>query len=103
MIAPWRVVYSETSRGHIRCLHPSIKAVVKLRIEEIQEDPYLGKPLERELAGYYSYRARRFRIIYRIDDSGHVVQVHYVGHRKDIYELFKEMLAETHRTEERPC
>jgi len=87
-----RVVYSETSRKQVRSLYPSIEPVVKSRIEELQEDPYVGKPLERELAGYYSYRAKRFRIIYRIDHPTQTVQNHYVGRRKDVYELLKETL-----------
>ncbi len=94
-MAAWRLVYSEASRKQARSLHPSIKPIVKARIEALQEDPYLGKPLERELAGYYSYRAKRFRIIYKIDQPTQTVQIHYVGHRKDIYELFKESLSRT--------
>jgi mRNA interferase RelE/StbE len=91
----WRVVYSETSLKQARSLSPSIKPVVKSRIEELQKDPYVGKPLERELAGYYSYRAKRFRIIYKIDHPTQTVEIHYVGHRKDVYELLKEMLTKT--------
>jgi mRNA-degrading endonuclease RelE of RelBE toxin-antitoxin system len=33
-------------------------------------------------------RARRFRIIYRIDEENGILEIHYVGHRKDVYELF---------------
>jgi len=38
-------------------------------------------------------RAKRFRIIYKIKDNDQKVEIHYVGHRKDIYELFKEAAA----------
>ena len=91
----WRVVYSETSLKQARSLYPSIKPVVKSRIEELQGDPYVGKPLERELAGYYSYRAKRFRIIYKIDHPTQTLQIHYIGRRKDVYELLKELLIKT--------
>jgi len=94
-MAAWRLIYSEASRKQARSLHPSVKPVVKARIEELQNDPYRGKSLERELAGYYSYKAKRFRIIYKIDQPTQTVQIHYVGHRKDIYELFKESLSRT--------
>jgi len=90
----WKIVYSQSSREQARGLNPAIRPIVKRRIEEIRENPFLGKPLERELAGYHSYRARRFRIIYKIDVSSRVVQVHYIGHRKDVYELFKGALQE---------
>lgn len=43
----YKVVYSETSRDQIRSLHPSIKPLVKSRIKELKDDPYVGKPLQR--------------------------------------------------------
>lgn len=90
---PYRLLYSQTSRERIRSLHPQIKPIVKTRIEKLKEDPYLGKALEKELSGYYSLRTRKFRIIYKIDHQKQIVEIHYVGLRKDVYELFKELLA----------
>ena len=84
--------YSQTSRNQIRSLHPSIKPIVKARINEIRKNPYLGKALERELSGYYSYKAKRFRIVYKIDTQSQIVHIHHIGHRKDIYELLKELV-----------
>ncbi len=88
----YRIIYSETSRDQIRSLHPQIKPIVKSHIQKLKENPYLGKALERELSGYYSLIMRRFRVIYKIDHNNHVIQIHYVGHRKYIYEVFKEYL-----------
>jgi mRNA interferase RelE/StbE len=45
----------------------------------------LGKPLVGELRGYHSARRGAYRVIYRIDDSAHVVQVLRIDHRADIY------------------
>jgi len=89
----YRLLYSETSRKQIRKLHPHIKPVVKSRIEDLQENPFSGKWLEKELSGYLSMQAKRFRVIYRIRDNDQTVEIHYVGHRKDIYELFREAIA----------
>jgi len=90
---PYKLLYSETSRKQIRKLHPEIKPVVKSKIERLQETPFSGKGLEKELSGYLSVRAKRFRVIYKIRDKDQNVEIHYVGHRKDIYELFKEAIA----------
>lgn len=90
---PYRLLYSQTSGERIRSLHPQIKPIVKTQIEKLKEDPYLGKALEKELSGYYSLRTRKFRIIYKIDHQKQIVEIHYVGYRKDVYELFKELLA----------
>ena len=90
---PYKLLYSETSRKQIRKLHPEIKPVVKSKIEKLQETPFSGKGLEKELSGYLSVRAKRFRVIYKIRDKDQTVEIHYVGHHKDIYELFKEAVA----------
>jgi len=89
----YQLLYSETSRKQIRKLHPQIKPVVKSKIETLQENPFSGKWLEKELSGYLSMQAKRFRVIYKIRDKDQTVEIHYVGHRKDIYELFREALA----------
>jgi mRNA interferase RelE/StbE len=89
----YQLVYSETSRRQIRKLHPQIKPVVKSKIEKLRENPFSGKWLERELSGYLSMRAKRFRVIYKVGKNEEAVEIHYVGHRKDIYELFKEAVA----------
>ena len=88
----YRLLYSETSRGQIKSLHPQIKLTVKSHIKILKDNPYVGKVLERELSGYYSLKMKRFRVIYEIDHQNHIVQIHYVGHRKDIYEVFKNFL-----------
>ena len=88
----YKLLYSETSRKQIRKLHPQIKPVIKSKIEKLQKNPFSGKWLERELSGYLSMRAKRFRVIYKIRDNDQTVEIHYVGHRKDIYELFKEAI-----------
>jgi mRNA interferase RelE/StbE len=58
----------------------------------LREDPFLGKALERELTGYYSLRTKKFRVIYRLDHPGKTVQIHYLGYRRDIYDLFKKLI-----------
>ena len=89
---PYRLLYSQTSRKQIRSLHPQIKPIVKSHIQKLKENPFIGKSLERELSDYYSLRMKKFRVIYEIDHQNHIVQIHYVGHRKDIYEVFKNFL-----------
>ena len=86
---PYQLLYSEASKRQIKRLHPQIKPIVKSKIEELQENPFSGKWLEKELSGYLSIQAKRFRVIYRIKDNDQTVEVYYVGHRKDIYELFR--------------
>jgi len=88
----YRLIYSSTSGKQIRSLHPWIKPTIKKHIEDLKENPFAGKALERELSGYFSLRAKRFRVIYEIKDQEKIIQIHYVGYRKDIYQLFRELL-----------
>ena len=88
MAKKYRLLYSETSRKQVKKLHPRLKPVIKSKIEQIREDPFIGKSLERELSGYFSLRTKRYRIIYRILEDKRIIQIYYVGHRRDIYELF---------------
>jgi mRNA-degrading endonuclease RelE of RelBE toxin-antitoxin system len=87
MSTVYRLRYAETCRGQIAALPPDLKRVVRSRLDQLCSLPFAGKRLERELAGYRSLRARRFRIIYRIDEDSGTLEIHYVGHRKDVYEL----------------
>ena len=89
---PHRLVYSETARDLVRKLHPDLKLVIRARLRDIADNPYSGKPLVKELSGFFSLRAKRYRIIYKIEEESQVIQIHYVGHRRDIYQAFKEQV-----------
>ena len=86
----WKLFYSETAREQIRFLHPDLKTLIKSKIEELKENPFMGKFLERELSGCLSLRVKRFRIIYRIREEQRIIEIHYIGHRKDVYEIFRD-------------
>ena len=89
----YRILYSQNSRLQIKALHPRSRSIIKTQIDYLKENPYLGKSLEKELSGYHSLRTKRLRIIYDIDHIAHTVQIHYVGHRRDVYDLFRETLS----------
>ena len=99
MTRPYRLVYAADCRNQILRLAPPLKPLVRRTIEMLVQAPHAGKRLERELAGYLSLRAKRYRVIYRIDETAHTVEIHYVGHRRDIYEVFA---AEVRRHQRRP-
>lgn len=90
MTHAYRLVYAATCRQQILRLPPPLKPLVRRVIERLALSPYEGKCLERELSGYLSLRAKRYRVIYRIDESERAVEIHYIGHRRDIYEVFAD-------------
>jgi|GEM_PF-150173 mRNA-degrading endonuclease RelE of RelBE toxin-antitoxin system len=97
MTRAYRLVYAAACRRQILMLPPMLKPLVKRAIEQLAQNPREGKRLERELAGYLSLRAKRYRVIYRVDESPRIVEIHYVGHRRDIYEVFAEVIRHRQR------
>lgn len=61
------------------------KKALALAIEDLKLDPYLGKPLEKDLQGKFSYRIGLYRIIYSIKHKDKIVQIISAGHRSVIY------------------
>jgi mRNA interferase RelE/StbE len=75
---------SRTIRDLVRHLHPQMKRKVRAALNDILKDPNCGKPLERELKGYWSLRIGRHRIVYRPDAAG--AEIVAIGPRRTIYE-----------------
>ena len=61
-------------------------AIVEFLVGPLLESPArVGKPLQRELAGYHSARRGAYRIVYRILREDHAVRVVRIEHRADVY------------------
>ena len=50
----------------IRHLPPELKQRIKRAIRSLSADPSAGEPLIAELSGLWSFKVRRFRIIYEL-------------------------------------
>ncbi len=82
----------------IRSLHPLLKKKVRAGLEEISQDPYCGKALKDELAGLWSFRIKRLRIIYELSKKGQISIVD-IGPRKNIYEETFRILSRQYKNE----
>jgi mRNA interferase RelE/StbE len=52
----------------------------------LHENPHrAGKALEEPFDGYHSARRGTYRIIYRINEDKHTVEIHSIRHRRDAY------------------
>jgi mRNA interferase RelE/StbE len=61
-------------------------AVVEFLYGSLADNPHrAGKPLKLGLEGLHSARRGDYRVIYRIDDNRHTVEVMAIEHRSDIY------------------
>lgn len=65
--------------------HPHQNAIV-LVLAEIKEEPFLGKPLTRELTESFSFRVGVYRIIYKVNKKDKTIDILTAGHRATVYE-----------------
>ena len=89
---PYAVKFTRTVADKASTLHPDIKKQLRSAIMEISKEPYSGKELQEELSGFLSYRFMRYRILYQVNNADKVITIYIFGHRRDVYELFSELV-----------
>jgi mRNA interferase RelE/StbE len=72
--------------------HPENKKQIKRALRDLQKDTYAGGDLQEELYGFKSFKIKRYRILYNINEEESFIQVYHVGHRSDVYEQFRRLL-----------
>ena len=77
-------------------LHPENKKLIKEGLKKIIESPHEGSEMQEELFGFKSYKMKRYRILYQINEEENTVDVYYIGHRRDVYDQFRALLNELH-------
>lgn len=73
-------------------LHPENRKIIRQALDEIRQNPLSGYDLQEELSGFKSFRSKRYRVIYKVDELGHSIDVYFVGHRRDVYEQLGVLL-----------
>lgn len=81
----YRVKLTSKAKRELRNLSKADRLQVGEIIEELQENPLIGKPLSRELIKKFSYKVGVYRVIYQINREDKVVIVISAGHRKTVY------------------
>jgi len=71
---------------------PEIKKAAKAALKELAQNPFLGKELQAELSGFWSYKFMRYRIVFKADPKEKVIVIWAIGHRHDIYETLSNHL-----------
>ena len=88
----YRVSIARAVADSVSGLHPEIKKELRAALKYLAENPYFGKELQEELFGFFSYRFKRYRINYKVDESRNTIVVYMIGHRRDVYELLAELV-----------
>lgn len=85
---PYTVSLSRRARRNINEHLPLEVAVAAMATIEgpLAANPHrVGKPLDEPFDGYHSARRGTYRIIYRINEEKHTVEIHSIRHRRDSY------------------
>jgi mRNA-degrading endonuclease RelE of RelBE toxin-antitoxin system len=86
-VNPWQLQVAPAAERTLARLSTRVAAAIaELLVGPLLEDPQrVGKPLQRELAGYLVARRGAYRIIYRLDTEAQTVRVLRIEHRADAY------------------
>ena len=84
--ARYAVVFSRQAR---RNMHEDLPLDVAVAAMETIDGPLsanphrVGKPLDEPFDGYHSARRGTYRIMHRINEDKHTVEIHSIRHRRD--------------------
>jgi len=81
-----KLLLSQTFKKSYEELPKDIQQKIKEGFQNIYLNPHSGKKLLGNLAGEFSFRVGRYRIIYFLDKEG-TIWVETVRHRKDVYRI----------------
>ena len=72
--------------------HPKNKKLIRAALEDLRNNPYAGSDLQEELYGYKTFKLKRYRVLYNINEEENTIQIFHIGQRKDVYEQFHRLL-----------
>ena len=81
----YKIQLTAKAKRELKTLSKQDKLRVGEIIEELKEDPFMGKPLSRELIRKFSYRVGAYRVIYLVNREDKVVSILSAGHRGTVY------------------
>jgi len=87
-----RVLFTPEATRLFSHLHLENKKLIKSALQELRKAPYMGHDLQEELSGFKSYKSKRYRILYKVNDDEQILEIYYIGHRQDVYEQFRRLL-----------
>ena len=88
----WKIRLTPEASKALTKLYPDSKRLINKAIKQICNSPHSGTDLQGELSGFRSFKPKRHRIIYKLAEEKQRIEIYYIGHRRDVYERFKQLL-----------
>ncbi|MFA5099858.1 MAG: type II toxin-antitoxin system RelE/ParE family toxin [Candidatus Omnitrophota bacterium] len=82
----YSIFFTHAAEGQFKKLKDAkLKERIASALEYISDEPFIGKPLQGEFKGNYSYRIGDYRIIYVFVKEKSALTIVRIEHRKDVY------------------
>lgn len=81
----YKIKLTAKAKRELKKLSQEDKLSIGESIEELKEDPLIGKSLDRELIRRYAYRIGVFRIVYLVNQKDKIITVLTAGYRRTVY------------------
>jgi mRNA interferase RelE/StbE len=83
----YQIVIKPTARKDLKRVPISMSGVIIKKIDSLSIDPRPEgcKKLVNNKQELWRVRVGDYRILYAINDTVQIIDIHYVGHRRDIY------------------
>lgn len=82
----YRIIVAPEAKKGLKTVAKIYRKGIAEVIDVLKEDPHIGKPLTRELIGWYTYKVGVYRVVYKINEADKVVNIINTGHRASIYQ-----------------
>lgn len=82
----YKLLIASQARRELKKIRKLHQEAILNALQDIREDPFVGKPLTKELTRQFSYRVGVFRIVYTINKKDKTVHIITAGHRSTIYQ-----------------
>ena len=81
----WEIRFEKRAQRELDKVPIKYQKRILAVLPAIVDNPFIGKKLDGELAGLYSYSVWPYRIIYRIYKKSLLIIIIRVGHRQGVY------------------
>ena len=80
------IVFSNTAAAQFKKLKDKrLEERMATALEYIAREPLIGKPLQAEFKGCYSYRVGDYRVIYDFSKEKRQIGILRIDHRREVY------------------
>lgn len=81
----FKVKFTTQAKKDLKKLSKKEKLSIGEVIEDLKDNPFMGKLLGRDLNRRYSYRVGVYRIIYKVNQKDNIIDIISAGHRSVVY------------------